>query len=469
MATEAAFTSRPETLAKYLKLDQKGSIMAEYIWIDADGETRSKSRFEMAHAFTLTSVSTVASTEKLGQRVVLLWIHPLRDVSDFRLGIAGKKLWAAAGLNAAARVLEVLRVAAASSVPSPFARRRVFGKPVGQPPAEGRYCSPRNGHDLQWGHWGTLKEKEYTPEDLPMWNFDGSSTNQAPGDNSDVYLKPVAVFPDPFRGSPNILVLSECWNADGTPNKYNYRHECAKLMEAHAAHEPWFGLEQEYTLLDLSNRPFGWPANGFPAPQGPYYCGVGAGKVVQRDIVDAHYKACLYSGIKISGTNAEVMPAQWEYQVGPCTGIEMGDHLWLARFLLARIAEEFGAKVSVEPKPIPGDWNGAGLHSNFSSKEMRVEGGMKHIEAAIKKLEGRHKEHIAVYGEGNEKRLTGRHETGSIDSFSYGVANRGASIRIPRECAQKGYGYFEDRRPASNADPYRITGILMETIYGSAE
>ncbi|KAK1772646.1 glutamine synthetase [Phialemonium atrogriseum] len=292
----------------------------------------------------------------------------------------------------------------------------------------------------------TLQAKAggYKPDDLPTWNFDGSSTGQAPGDNSDVYLKPVAVFPDPFRpGGDNILVLSECLNADGAPNKYNHRHECAKLMEQHADHE--------YTLLDMNGWPYGYviiltllprPANGFPAPQGPYYCGVGAGKV----------KCCLYAGIKISGTNAEVMPAQWEFQVGPCEGIEMGDHLWVARFLLYRVAEEFGAKVSFDPKPIPGEWNGAGLHSNFSTKEMRLEGGMKHIEAAIKKLEG-------LYGEGNEKRLTGRHETGAIDQFSYGVANRGASIRIPRECATKGYGYFEDRR----------IGIIMETCLGSVE
>ena len=349
--------SRTETLQKYMNLDQKGNIIAEYIWIDAFGATRSKAR--------------------------------------------------------------------------------------------------------------TLADQEWTPETLPIWNFDGSSTGQAPGENSDVYLRPVAVFPDPIRLGNNILVLSECWDHDGTPNKFNYRHECAKLMQAHAAHEPWFGLEQEYTLLDLSNRPYGWPVNGFPAPQGEYYCGVGAGKVVQRDIVEAHYKACLYAGIKISGINAEVMPAQWEFQVGPCDGIEMGDHLWVARFLLDRVSEEFGAKVSVHPKPIPGDWNGAGLHSNFSTKEMRVEGGMKHIEAAIKKLEGRHLEHIAVYGEDNDKRLTGRHETGAIDQFTWGVANRGASIRIPREVGVKGYGYFEDRRPASNADPYRITGIIMETIYGA--
>ncbi|CAH0026119.1 unnamed protein product [Clonostachys rhizophaga] len=359
MASSQPLVSRTETLKKYLSLEQKGKIIAEYIWIDAEGSTRSKSR--------------------------------------------------------------------------------------------------------------TLDDKAYTPDELPIWNFDGSSTGQAPGDNSDVYLRPVAVFPDPFRGSPNILVLSECWDADGSPNKFNFRHECKKVMDLHSERKPWFGLEQEYTLLGDDERPYGWPAGGFPAPQGPYYCGVGTGKVVQRDIVEAHYKACLYAGINISGTNAEVMPAQWEFQVGPCEGIEMGDHLWVARFILYRVAEDFGAKVSVHPKPIPGDWNGAGLHSNFSTAEMRVEGGMKHIEAAIKKLEGRHKEHIAVYGENNELRLTGRHETGSIDQFSWGVANRGASIRIPREVGTKGYGYFEDRRPASNADPYRITHLLMETCFGAAE
>lgn len=354
----AAIVSNSAFLQPYLDLDQKGKIMAEYIWIDAEGGVRSKSR--------------------------------------------------------------------------------------------------------------TLPAKDYTPDELPVWNFDGSSTGQAPGDNSDVYLRPVRIFPDPFRPKGgNILVITECWDASGSPNKFNYRHECAKLMEAYASHKPWFGLEQEYTLLDTNDRPYGWPVNGFPAPQGPYYCGVGTGKVVQRDIVEAHYKACLFAGVNISGTNAEVMPAQWEFQVGPCEGIELGDHLWLARFLLHRVAEGAGAKVSFAPKPIPGDWNGAGLHTNFSTAEMRVEGGMKHIEAAIAKLAERHKEHILVYGEGNEARLTGRHETGSIDSFTYGVANRGASIRIPRDCAAKGYGYFEDRRPASNADPYQITGIIMETCFGA--
>lgn len=167
-----------------------------------------------------------------------------------------------------------------------------------------------------------IDQPEEAIKSLKEWNFDGSSTAQAPGDNSDVYLRPVAAFADPFRGGDNILVLAETWMSDGKPNAFNFRHDAAVVMKAHEKHEFWFGLEQEYTLLDFEGWPYGWPKGGFPAPQGPYYCGVGTGKVFCRDIVEAHYKACLYAGINISGTNAEVMPAQWEYQVGPCTGID---------------------------------------------------------------------------------------------------------------------------------------------------
>lgn len=313
----------------------------------------------------------------------------------------------------------------------------------------------------------TLTKKPASIDDLPEWNFDGSSTEQAPGHDSDVYLRPAAIYADPFRGGDNIIVLAECYNNDGTPNKTNYRHECAKLMEAHKKEIIWFGIEQEYTMFDLNDNVYGWPKGGFPAPQGPYYCGVGTGKVFGRDVVEAHYKACLYAGVNISGINAEVMPSQWEFQVGPCEGIKMGDDLTVARYLLYRTAEDFGVKISFHPKPLAGDWNGAGCHTNVSTEAMRQEGGMKYIEEAIEKLGKRHKEHIAVYGEDNDMRLTGRHETASIAAFSSGVANRGASVRIPRSVAKEGFGYFEDRRPASNIDPYLVTGIITETICGS--
>jgi len=257
-------------------------------------------------------------------------------------------------------------------------------------------------------------------------------------------------------------------------------------MEKNKKEETWFGLEQEYTMLDEFGWVYGWPKNGFPAPQGPYYCGNGTGKAFGRDVVDAHYKACLYAGLEISGTNAEVMPGQWEYQIGPCEGIAcklslslplpplsstntlflhlVGDQMWVSRFLLHRVAEQFGIKITFAPKPIPGNWNGAGLHSNCSTKAMREDGGIKVIKDAMSKLEARHADHMKVYGEGNEARMTGAHETASYDKFTWGVANRGCSVRINRECEEKGKGYFEDRRPASNADPYQITGILMETV-----
>ncbi|KAK9479059.1 hypothetical protein V1514DRAFT_329073 [Lipomyces japonicus] len=313
----------------------------------------------------------------------------------------------------------------------------------------------------------TLDKKPESIDDLPEWNFDGSSTEQAPGDDSDVYLRPVALYNDPFRRGDNIIVLAECWNNDGTPNKKNHRYAASRLFEAHKDEEIWFGIEQEYTLFDEFGQVYGWPKGGFPGPQGPYYCGVGTGKVYARDIIEAHYRASLYAGINISGINAEVMPSQWEFQVGPNLGISMGDELWVARYLLERVAEDFGVKVSFHPKPLQGEWNGAGCHTNVSTKDMRVSGGMEHINLAIEKLAKRHKEHISVYGEDNDKRLTGRHETASIAQFSSGVANRGASIRIPRSVNKDGYGYFEDRRPASNIDPYLVTGIMVETVCGS--
>jgi len=304
-------------------------------------------------------------------------------------------------------------------------------------------------------------------EECPVWNFDGSSTGQAEGSNSDVYLHPVSMFKDPFRRGNNKLVMCETYKYNKLPTETNHRYSCKKAMEKAKDAEPWFGIEQEYTLLDQDNHPFGWPKNGFPGPQGPYYCGVGANKVYGRDIVESHYRACLYAGVKISGSNAEVMPAQWEYQVGPCEGIDMGDHLWISRFILHRVAEDFGVVVSFDPKPMPGDWNGAGAHTNYSTKLMRAEGGIKEIEKAIESLSKEHRRHIEVYdpnkGKDNERRLTGFHETSSIHDFSAGVANRGCSIRIPRQVGDEGKGYLEDRRPSSNCDPYSVTEVIVRT------
>jgi len=307
-----------------------------------------------------------------------------------------------------------------------------------------------------------------SPEELPIWNFDGSSTGQAEGSNSDVYLYPVTMYRDPFRLGDNKIVICETYKHNKLPTDSNKRKSCLEVMNEAKDEHPWFGMEQEYTILDTDRHPFGWPKNGYPGPQGPYYCGVGANRVFGRDIVEAHYRTCLYSDIKISGTNAEVMPAQWEFQVGPCEGISMGDDLWMARYFLHRVAEDFNVVVSLDPKPIPGDWNGAGMHSNFSTKAMREPGGLKVIEAAIDNLSRNHVAHIKAYdpheGKDNERRLTGLHETSSIHDFSAGVANRGTSIRIPRDCAEKGFGYLEDRRPSSNADPYCVSQIMVETI-----
>jgi len=309
----------------------------------------------------------------------------------------------------------------------------------------------------------TLDSKPKSVDELKVWNFDGSSTGQAPGSNSDVLMRPVAIFNDPFRGGDNVIVLTETLNNDGTPHATNTRNIASKIFEKTKAHKPWFGIEQEYSLLDVDGHPLGWPKSGFPGPQGPYYCGVGATKVFGRDVVEAHYKACLYAGVRICGTNAEVMPSQWEFQVGPVEGIEIGDHMWMARFILVQVAEYFNVQVTFDPKPIPGDWNGAGCHTNYSTEAMRGPGGLEHIKAACEKLGPKHLEHIAVYGEGNERRLTGAHETAPIDKFSYGVANRGCSIRIPRHVNEQGFGYLEDRRPASNSDPYLVASKIAET------
>lgn len=302
-----------------------------------------------------------------------------------------------------------------------------------------------------------------TPEQAPDWTFDGSSTGQADGHDSDCILKPVFICVDPTRGAPHKIVLCEVFDAKGNPHPTNTRAALRAAAEKAKDQEPWFGIEQEYTMFQ-NGRPLGWPDNGYPAPQGPFYCGVGADEVFGRPLADAHMDACIDAGLTFCGINAEVMPGQWEFQIGPSGPLEVGDHLMVARWLLYRVGEEFDIAVTLDPKPVRGDWNGAGGHTNFSTKAMREPGGIKAILAAMPKLEKRHELHIANYGEGIERRLTGKHETCSYKEFRFGVANRGASIRIPRHVDQQGNGYLEDRRPCANLDPYLVARLIIETI-----
>ena len=302
-------------------------------------------------------------------------------------------------------------------------------------------------------------------DDISMWGFDGSSTMQAEGSDSDCMLKPVYYLPDTIRGGDDILVMNEVRKPDGSIHESNTRARLVEIAEKHKDEDAWFGIEQEYTFFK-GRSPLGWPNGGYPAPQGPFYCGVGADEVFGRDIVEDHMDICLQAGIQISGINAEVMPGQWEFQVGSLGPLEVSDQLWIARWILYRIAENYGVNATLHPKPVKGDWNGAGAHANFSTKPMRENGGLKIIESACEKLGRKHEEHIAVYGAHNEERLTGLHETCAFHEFRYGVSDRGASIRIPMDTANNGKGYLEDRRPSANMDPYQVCAALIETTCG---
>lgn len=294
-------------------------------------------------------------------------------------------------------------------------------------------------------------------EDCPAWSYDGSSTRQAEGRFSDCVLQPVRIVPDPTRINAWI-VLCEVLNPDGTPHASNTRSQIKDDPDF------WFGFEQEYTLVD-DGRPLGFPTNGYPAPQGMYYCSVGIGNVAGREVIEEHLDICLEAGLDIKGINAEVLLGQWEFQVMGKGARRAADDLWIARYFLFRVTEKYGLKVEFHPKPVTGDWNGSGLHTNFSNKDIREVGGEDLIKAICESFRDNHSYHIAVYGSSNEMRLTGLHETQSIERFSYGVSDRGASIRIPISMPSNGWkGYLEDRRPASNADPYLITARIIETV-----
>jgi glutamine synthetase len=303
-------------------------------------------------------------------------------------------------------------------------------------------------------------------EQPPIWGFDGSSTQQAAGSSSDVVLNPVLIVPDPIRGGDNVLVMTETLFPDMTPHPTNTRAACAAVAEKYKGYDTWFGIEQEYTFFD-GTKPLGWPEDGYPGPQGPYYCAVGADVIFGRDIVEEHMDACIEAGLHIAGINAEVMAGQWEFQIGPVQTPRVADELWIARWLLARIAENYDVTVSLDAKPVKGDWNGAGAHTNFSTNQMRE--NYDACIAAAEALGTKAAQHVANYGYGIEDRLTGQHETASYKDFSYGVSDRGASVRIPWQVAKDQKGYIEDRRPNANADPYVTTYLITETVCSVAK
>ena len=308
----------------------------------------------------------------------------------------------------------------------------------------------------------TLVKNDFSGEleDCPVWCFDGSSTRQAIGGDSDCLLQPVAIFPDPQRFN-GYLVMCEVMNADGTPHASNGRATIDDDDE-----DFWFGFEQEYFIMDVETTlPVGFPVGGYPGPQGLYYCSVGGRNTHGRAFVEEHADLCLDAGINFEGINQEVACGQWEFQVFAKGAKRAGDELWVARYLLDRLTESYGYYIEYHPKPVKGDWNGSGMHANFSNTTLRTCGSQETYEKICEAFRPVTREHIEVYGEFNDQRLTGLHETASITDFNYGISDRGASIRIPIITVEKGWkGWLEDRRPASNGDPYKIAGRIVKTV-----
>lgn len=305
-------------------------------------------------------------------------------------------------------------------------------------------------------------------EKLSPWWFDGSSTGQSKGTDSDVFLKPRRVYNDPFRKGQKMVLCDVYDDIECTkPNFSNKRAEFALLAEKHKEKECWTGIEQEYVIMDrMTNIPACWKSPDEPGagPQGPYYCGVGGAKSFRRDIVDEHLIKCLEAGVTIYGVNSEVMPSQWEFQIGTGEPLRMSDDLVMARYLLERVTEGKDVYINWHPKPYA-DWNGSGAHTNFSTKAMREEGGFEAIKAAMVNMAETHKTDVLNYGEDNHLRLTGVHETSSLKEFSWNSNDRSMSVKLAAGVEKLGKGYFEDRRPASNMNPYLVFTTLYKTLF----
>ena len=343
----------------------------------------------------------------------------------------------------------------------------------------------RSKYRTAYPKFESCRDGSYNYIPVEDWNYDGSSTHQASTEDSEIVLIPVAHYANPFfEPGRAFIILCETYHSNGAPTKTNFRHDAEKVFEKGGRQiDPWFGIEQEYFVMrsrgtQLSDKPLLFQQQEeaaalrtstcpfVPEPQGDYYCGVGTRTVTLRKLAEKHYEYCLNAGLKISGINAEVAPSQWEFQIGPCSSISAGDELWVARYILEKLSEEFGVCISFKPKPIPNPWNGSGLHTNFSTEESRDSerrnAGLKCIYKYIDRLSKKHAEHIRVYGD-NSNRLNGACETSDFHTFSYAAGDRGASIRIPKSVLKAGCGYLEDRRPASDADPYRVIAAIFST------
>ena len=333
-------------------------------------------------------------------------------------------------------------------------------------------------HGETWTLRSKLKVHQFTTSDvallaagditsLPHWSFDGSSTGQATGDNSDCILAPVRAVTDTVRNDgKSVIVLCEVLNPDGTPHATNHRHTLIENEIVNKGLEAAFGLEQEYSIMK-NGRPLGFPQGGYPHPQGPYYCSAGADRCFGREISEELVDACINAGLHVTGTNVEVKPGQHEIQIGgPNVGPTLvSDEIWLSRWMLLKIAEKHGLAVTFEAKPVLGEWNGAGLHHNVSTKELRENGTEEKFKTIMERLALNHKDDMKVYGVDNHLRMTGELETSSPDDFSWGISDRGCSIRIPVQTIQNNWcGYFEDRRPASSIDPYQTTNAILKSL-----
>ena len=306
-----------------------------------------------------------------------------------------------------------------------------------------------------------------TLSNIPNWNYDGSSTYQATTENSEIILAPCSIYKNPFfQDNNSYIVMCSTYYTNNIPTNTNNRHDANLVFNKQLELEPWFGIEQEYFMFNRKTHKPHFFDMDLPDKQGDYYCGVGSKNIMFRMLAEKHYKYCLYANLKISGVNAEVAPNQWEYQIGPCTGIEAGDMHWISRYILCKLAEEYNITISFEPKPLLSPWNGSGLHTNFSTKVTRDisdnMSGLEKLDQMVHSLSKKHKEHLMVYGD-NSKRLCGECETSNINEFTCGYGNRGCSIRIPNDTLKNKCGYMEDRRPAADADPYQVISILFET------